>query len=479
MAQVPGGLGTRWTMAQARVGNAAEAVMPTLAVGERVASVPQQTVGLRAVHGGSLMFAENPCDFEMPPLPGASIQPRNFGGQGNASRGQQTRLAGANPTVLTAMEAKSVSGMATLPDVVLPYLGQASGSTTAHPCQKGGACKCGGSCKGGTGRDAALATLNRKYAVMRLIGSGGNNMGGEQVVSPNRDGGQVGAPGRPTLDPQVGGNANPCSCQGQRCDVKLLPWCPNAKTGCPCPPGKTCGRGGICCTPDSTRRGGCGCSKGKLPDLIGGCSCKVGQCNAVCPCPAGQACNNGVCCPIGACNAACPCPVGQTCQNGACVTPVPVGGGCGSPCPSSGELPGDACGTGQDGCGNGCCQNGLSCFNGKCCQPKPCDGTICDNGCGGSCPCPAGLVCKNGICTCPDVAVPTETGKIPCVPGKCGCSDPNFPCCQGLECAATLANGSLGPFTGCSPEFAKLPGITSRTVCSQPDQPKGPCNPGA
>jgi hypothetical protein len=280
------------------------------------------------------------------------------------------------------------------------------GST--HPCQNGGACKCGGSCKGAAIRAPLLATLSSKSSVARLITSGGNG----------NDGGSPRVPYRPTVAPLVAGNANPCSCIGQPCDIKLPPFCQNAKTGCPCPHGKTCGRDGKCCSPDSTLPGGCGCGKGKFPNRLGGC-CTKGECGLGCPCPAGQ-----------------------TCLNGSCTAPAPPPPvGCGKPCPNAG-MPGSlACGDGVDGCGASCCPPDMICTEGFCCKPKKCDGSFCgSNGCGSSCDCELPFVCNamNSTCEC---AQADEFGQ-PCG-SSVPCSCPPGQACNTRTCIMKTSGKNL------------------------------------
>lgn len=85
---------------------------------------------------------------------------------------------------------------------------------------------------------------------------------------------------------------------------------------------------------------------------------------------------------------------GGVCSDNACVN----GNDCRQTCESLGRVCGDLCG---QSCGE--CLDGFSCVGGQCeCDPQ-CDGTRCDDGCGGVCPCSSGSMCNNaGECVAPE-----------------------------------------------------------------------------
>lgn len=119
--------------------------------------------------------------------------------------------------------------------------------------------------------------------------------------------------------------------------------------------------------------------------------------------------------PTKSCNP--PCTTSQTCKNGVCVN-----NNCTPNCPSQYEC-------GSDGCGGTCpCPAGFNCSNGECvsgCVPNCPAGACGSDGCGGECPgCPPGQNCVNGKCEC----VPS------CPPGYCGSDG-----CGG-QCPACLSN---------------------------------------
>ncbi len=178
--------------------------------------------------------------------------------------------------------------------------------------------------------------------------------------------------------------------------------------------------------------GECEC-KDTLSECAGACAeteqCVGGQC--VCePQCTGKACG------ADGCGGTCPCPDGHV-QN-AEGDWVPLAE-CTDQCPTSGWACGLLCG--RD-CG--ACSSGAQCALGQCaCAPK-CDGSSCNDGCGGSCECGAGTLCNPaGACVpaaaCKDTCA-SESASCGAVCGKeCGrcdgllsCVDAR--CVEGVSC---------------------------------------------
>jgi hypothetical protein len=107
---------------------------------------------------------------------------------------------------------------------------------------------------------------------------------------------------------------------------------------------------------------------------------------------------------------------------------------CTDTCKSAGFDCGDVCG---EHCGS--CPDGVSCAMRQCevaCVPQ-CDGTRCDDGCGGACDCAEGTVCDNaGSCVpkgeCKDTCESTGASCGTVCGGACGT------CESGKECSAGM-----------------------------------------
>ncbi len=138
-------------------------------------------------------------------------------------------------------------------------------------------------------------------------------------------------------------------------------------------------------------------------------------------------------CASDGCGGVCECPPDQE-QNGT-GNHVPDEE-CHDSCESAGWQCGEVCG---ETCGD--CAEGLSCALGDClCEPV-CDGTRCEDGCGGYCPCAEGTVCNaSAECVQPE-ACTDQCGTLGCgdICGEaCGeCADGES--CLGGACAVAEA----------------------------------------
>jgi len=239
-------------------------------------------------------------------------------------------------------------------------------------------------------------------------------------------------------------------CDGMICGEACGPCAANEACEdhqCVCVPrceGNACGSDGC--------GGTCPCSEGFVCDGQGACvedpncttTCSEGgwQCGELCgnycgTCPDGYACNGGQCeceprcdgtsCDDG-CGGTCPCGDGEQCdKERSCVDEA----GCLDTCSGAGFECGELCGR---SCGS--CKEGLECRSGRCeCQPS-CDGTSCDDGCGGTCPCATGTVC-DGFGQCKK---PSECHNT--------CASLEFEC--GSVCGETCGNGSCSAGHACN-----------------------------
>ena len=179
------------------------------------------------------------------------------------------------------------------------------------------------------------------------------------------------------------------------------------------------------------------------PQCLPGNACEDDGCGGICPCPGSMVCDdNGVCVEQNDCTLECDsfptpwvcgticgndcgtCPANQMCVSGVCECRPQCDGtqcgadGCGGTCEcATGTVcdtetnqcvdcsPDDPCGDRECGtyCGQVCGEcptDNYTCVQGQCiCEPLECDGTRCDDGCGGTCPCGENLECNaDGEC---------------------------------------------------------------------------------
>jgi hypothetical protein len=213
-------------------------------------------------------------------------------------------------------------------------------------------------------------------------------------------------------------------------------------------------------------------SASDAPSPDGGSDAAPPACTGASSCPAGEACNAGVC--STSCGASSPCNGGccdgVMCQPGTSATACGISGGACTSC--SGGTP--ACGaTGTclfcsdasdcpmgQACTSGSCST--SCSAGSSCNGGCCDGTICQPGTavgacgssGGMCASCSGSTptCSSGACVACSTATDCPTGEA-CVGGTCsrnGCSATiqcNGACCMPSGCCAS-AGGSCWVLTG-------------------------------
>jgi hypothetical protein len=196
------------------------------------------------------------------------------------------------------------------------------------------------------------------------------------------------------------------------------------------------------CTPPNCGDDGCGgscetlCPGGFYCGDDGTCKKQEGGDNGdgcAGGCPNGEVCVNGQCKPT------CPggCPNGLICVNNECVSES----ACTPDCPT---LPN--C-TDDDGCGGSCdCPEGVVCGdNNKCqadtsCTPSCPELPACtnDDGCGGTCPCPGGNTCNGTECVQASPCEPTCnenhcSGEDGCG-GTCDFTCPTGESCTDSEC---------------------------------------------
>lgn len=170
----------------------------------------------------------------------------------------------------------------------------------------------------------------------------------------------------------------------------------------------------------------------------GECACAAEQCGGKCAANESCVANQCVCepqcsgkaCAADGCGDTCPCPDGHVQNAEGDFVPAED---CTDQCSAAGWACGSLCG--QD-CG--ACGSGAECTLGQCeCVPH-CDGTSCNDGCGGSCDCGVGTLCNpEGSCvaaddckatceseaaTCGDVcgeSCGSCSGLLSCVDGRC------------------------------------------------------------
>ncbi len=198
------------------------------------------------------------------------------------------------------------------------------------------------------------------------------------------------------------------------------------------------------------------------------CEAKCGVpdgCGGVCGCPLGARCGEAGSCEPDPCAA---CSADERCVEGACVCAPQCddkpcsddgcGGKCACPagavqnaagewvsreqchdtCVGSGWMCGELCGY---ECGK--CSSGTACADGWCaCEPL-CDGTRCDDGCGGTCACTGEDVCDaQGFCVkparCPETCQSTKAACGEVCGESCGGCDEGQSCSEG-RCRAAIS----------------------------------------
>lgn len=188
---------------------------------------------------------------------------------------------------------------------------------------------------------------------------------------------------------------------------------------------------------------------------IGACTIQLNDTGNICvrQCTYANACQSDGC--GGICGCSDP---SQLCNYyGQCVAE----GDCTETCDS--YVPAKQCGSVcRDECGN--CDNNLPCVDGYCCTPS-CDGTHCgDDGCGGKCTCEEGTCGLDGKC---NLGCEPSCGDYPndkCINGKCVCS----PICDGTRCD----DGCGGSCTCDNPE---KPYCNKDSVCVSPEDCDDTC----
>lgn len=196
--------------------------------------------------------------------------------------------------------------------------------------------------------------------------------------------------------------------------------------------------------------------------ILGSCAALLVACNhpsaattteavgSICPegCASWQRCEGGKCecvprcsddnaCLSDECGGFCPCPPGLAQSATGAFVPEAE---CHDTCASAGWACGNLCGS---DCGS--CAAGTACNLGRCACEPTCDGTRCDDGCGGYCPCAQGTVC-NAATEC----VSPGHCKDTCSSQKLSCGEICGTTCGTCAAAESCVQGSCIPAVSCA-----------------------------